>query len=101
MYHKIILEIDPTVNPVGIEAGMRLQHGTLDHLSRGEIAKEIRLLKKCEAEEPGFLRSCCTSERHKAQFDQASEKQEHGRVRARKNREGANRNAGNAIPGGE
>jgi hypothetical protein len=54
-YQHIINEIDPTVNAREIEAFMRSQYGTLDHLSRDDFRREIRLAKACERERPGFL----------------------------------------------
>ena len=67
MYHRIIQSIDDSVNAAGIESAMRLQYGTLDHLSRSDFAREIALLKRCEADEPGFLRGCCYG--REAEFD--------------------------------
>jgi len=54
MYRDIINSIDPTVDPRHVEAAMRLQYGTLDHLPRETFAAEIKLLLACEAAEPGF-----------------------------------------------
>ena len=44
-YQRIILEVDPTVDAVGVEASMRLHYGTLDHLSRDEFKREIAIAK--------------------------------------------------------
>ena len=71
MYQNIIKSIDDTVNPVGIECAMRNQYGTLDHLSFDEFAAEIRLLKCCEEDKPGFLRRCSESYGRAADFDDA------------------------------
>lgn len=60
-YLRIILELDPTVDAVGVEASMRLHYGTLDHLSRDEFKTEIAIAKECEAAEPGFLKRCAES----------------------------------------
>ena len=57
----IISEIDPNVNPAGVEACMWLQYGTLGHLSRETFRHEIALAKQCEREEPGFLRASAES----------------------------------------
>jgi hypothetical protein len=56
-YQTTIHELDPTVNPAGVEASMRLQFGTLDHLDREEFKREIEIAKTCEAEAPGYLKS--------------------------------------------
>lgn len=53
MYQDLIREIDPTCNPRHVEAWMRLQYGTLDHLPRETFADEIKMAKACEIEEPG------------------------------------------------
>ncbi len=61
MYQRIIRAIDPSLSAVdaaGVEGSMRLQHGTLDALSRAEFAAEIRLARECEALEPGHLARC-------------------------------------------
>ena len=70
-YAKTIRKVDPTVNPIGVEASMRLQYGTLDHLSRGVFRGEIELAKACEREEPGFMRSTACSFGRGEAFDQA------------------------------
>ena len=61
MYQDLIHEIDPTINPAGVEASMRLQYSTLDHLPRSVFAQEIGLALMCEADEPGYLRSVADS----------------------------------------
>ena len=60
-YQKFIHDIDPTVNPAGVEASMRLQYGTLDHLDRHTFVEEIILAKQCEKEQPGYLRRTAAS----------------------------------------
>ena len=60
-YQRIIFEIDPTVNPAGVEASMRLEYGTLDHLDRATFAQEIEIAKDCERTEPGYLRQIAES----------------------------------------
>ena len=55
---KLIHELDPGVNAVGVEAHMRLQYGTLDHLSREAFAEECRIARACEASNPGYLEAC-------------------------------------------
>ena len=70
-YAKTIGKVDPTVNPIGVEASMRLQYGTLDHLSRGVFHEEIELAKACEREEPDFMRSTACSFGWGEAFDRA------------------------------
>lgn len=60
-YQQMIHDMDPSVNPAGVEAAMRLQYGTLDHLDRQTFAEEIELAKACEAEQPGFLAGVANS----------------------------------------
>ena len=55
-YTRSIREIDESVNAVGVEAFLRLEYGTLDHLSREDVAREIELAKQAVGEEPGALR---------------------------------------------
>ena len=61
MYDKLIHEIAPNLNPVGIEASMRLQYGTLSHLDRRVFVEEAQLAADMEREEPGCLRSIAIS----------------------------------------
>ena len=58
---KMIRIINDSVTPVGVETAMRLQHGTLGHLSLADFAREIAILKQCKSEAPGFLHGCCHS----------------------------------------
>ena len=60
-YQNLIHQIDPTVNPAGVEACMRLEYGTLDHLPRETFVDEIQTSMEAEAEQPGFLRSVAES----------------------------------------
>ena len=55
-YARSIREMDESVNAVGVEAFMRLEYGTLDHLQKESFAREIELAKQAEQEEPGALR---------------------------------------------
>lgn len=55
-YAQTIREMDESVNAVGVEAFMRIQYGTLDHLSRDDFAREIGLARQAEALEPGALK---------------------------------------------
>lgn len=60
-YQERIKEIDPTVDPRHVEACMRLQYGTLDHLPDWTFRDEVALFKACEAERPGFGESVARS----------------------------------------
>lgn len=60
-YQELIHEIDPKVNPAGVEASMRLQFGTLDHLPREEFEREISVARMCEDEAPGYMRDVAAS----------------------------------------
>lgn len=53
-YQRLINEIDPDVDAIGVEASMRLQYGTLDHLPRETFAQEIEIFKGCIAVDPTF-----------------------------------------------
>ena len=61
-YAMEIHKQDSGVNGVGVEAFMRLQYGTLDHLSKEDFAREIELAKQAEAAEPGALRMCARAD---------------------------------------
>ena len=73
-YTKLIEEIDPTVNAVGIECLMRLQYRTLDHLPRDVFSREIAMARRIEAVEDGFLRSCADSYGLLEDFDEYERK---------------------------
>ena len=60
-YQQTIHEIDPTVNPVGIECLMRLEYHTLDHLPRSKFAEEIELAKVMFLQNPEKLRQAAES----------------------------------------
>ena len=40
---------------------MRLQYGTLDHLSHDDFIAEIAMARACERQEPGYLSRCAQS----------------------------------------
>ena len=69
-YQRTIYRLDPTVNACGVEYHMRLQYGTLDHLSRQTFREEIALAKACEKAEPGHLRMCAESYGALAEFEE-------------------------------
>jgi hypothetical protein len=60
-YQRIIRQLHPSVNPAGVEASMRLQYGTLSHLSDADFKREIRIAIACERDSPGFLRRIAES----------------------------------------
>ena len=68
-YRDIIRRIDPGGNAAGIEASMRLQHSTLDHLGEETFRDEIEIAKQCEIREPGFLKECARSYGMEAEFE--------------------------------
>jgi len=47
-YQKLLHELAPDLNPAGVEASMRLQYGTLNHLPREVFAEEAKLAADCE-----------------------------------------------------
>jgi hypothetical protein len=49
-YQNLIVEIAPNANPRHVEAWMRLEHGTLDQLSRQRFTREVELALQCIAE---------------------------------------------------
>ena len=61
-YARSIREMGETVNAVGVGACMRLGHGTLDHLSKEDFAREISLAKEAEQVEPGAMRLCAKAD---------------------------------------
>ena len=78
-YRAIIREIDPGVNAAGVEASMRLQHGTLNHLSRETFRDEIEIARQCEIREPGFLRQCARSFGQAAEYEADEKRLERAR----------------------
>ena len=60
-YQKLLHELAPDLNPAGVEASMRLQYGTLNHLPREVFAEEAKLAGNCERQSPGFLRRTAES----------------------------------------
>lgn len=55
-YQTSIHELDAKINPAGVEASMRAQYGTLDHLSAQDFKQEIGIAKELERQQPGYLR---------------------------------------------
>ena len=60
-YQETIHGLDPTINPAGVEASMRLQFGTLDHLDREDFEREISVARMCDDADPGYLRGVAAS----------------------------------------
>ena len=60
-YQNLIHKLDPTVNPAGVEASMRLQFGVLDHLDEETFEREIEIAVEAEKWEPGYLRNCAST----------------------------------------
>ncbi|MYC32123.1 MAG: hypothetical protein F4X64_02970 [Chloroflexi bacterium] len=54
-YAQMIEQMGCKVNPAGVEASMRLQYGTLDHLGAADFRREILIAEQLEAAEPGCL----------------------------------------------
>jgi len=61
MYQKTLFKIAPDLNPAGVEASMRLQYHTLNHLTHDTFVAEAKLARLCEQAEPGYLRRVATS----------------------------------------
>ena len=55
-YQNLIHWIDPSINPAGVEAIMRIEHTTLDHLPRSAFEQAVKLAREREALEPGYMR---------------------------------------------
>ena len=51
----------PNLNPAGVEALMRLQSGTLNHLPRETFVVEAKLVSDLEGQSPGILRKIAES----------------------------------------
>lgn len=60
-YQRLLHELAPELNPAGVEAAMRLQYSTLDHLPRETFAEEAKLAATCERQAPGYLRQIADS----------------------------------------
>ena len=51
----VIARIDPYIDAAGVEGAMRMQYGTLSHLSEAEFRREIGVARDCERAEQGYL----------------------------------------------
>ena len=61
VYQKLLHELAPDLNPAGVEAMMRLQYHTLNHLPREVFVAEAKLAAELERQAPGSLREIATS----------------------------------------
>lgn len=50
MYREIILKLAPGYDPRHIEAFMRLQYGTLDHIDPATFRSEVKIAVHCVEE---------------------------------------------------
>lgn len=46
-YADLIRELSPACDPRHVEAFMRLEYGTLDHLSREAFTRQVRIAEGC------------------------------------------------------
>ena len=53
-YRERIMEIAPGYKPAQIEAFMRVEHSTLDGLSRSRFASEVRFACQCIDADPAM-----------------------------------------------
>ena len=63
-YQKKIMELKPSITPDEarrVESGMRLQYGTLDHLSTLDFENEINLLLPDVRRDPQSWEDCARS----------------------------------------
>ena len=51
-YSRLIERLDPSVNGRHVEAFMRLEYGTLDHLAEDKFREEIQTVKKSREDYP-------------------------------------------------
>lgn len=54
-YARALLELAPDMDPDAIDANMRLEHDTLDHLSHEQFVEEVAIARACEQSQPGYL----------------------------------------------
>ncbi len=76
LYQQTIHRIAPDLNPAGVEANMRTQYGTLDHLSHSIFEEEAEIARACERAEPGYLREAAESYGMKDEFERWETQQE-------------------------
>lgn len=61
-YQEMLHGMDPSINPAGVEAHLRLQYGTLDHLDAATFHKELALARNTEHLHPGYMREAAEAE---------------------------------------
>ena len=66
----IVEEIDPTVNPAGVESSMRLKYDVLNALPRSAFVKETKWAKKMEKTQPGKMREIADEYGYAAEYDE-------------------------------
>ena len=59
--YRLIQEIAPDINPVGVEASMRLEYGSITDLPRAVFVEEARVAAEVEHRCPGYLRGVADS----------------------------------------
>lgn len=52
IYRNLIKELAPTYNPAHVEAWIRLEHGTMCHLSRNRFESEVKAACDCIDSDP-------------------------------------------------
>lgn len=60
-YADIISNIDPTINPYGVQGSIRLANLRMSSMWEFEFEEEIALAKQLHAQDPKFLRSVAAS----------------------------------------
>ncbi len=60
-YQKLLHELAPKMNPAGVEAMMRLNYHTPNHLPREVFVAEAKLAADLERQCPGSLREIAAS----------------------------------------
>ena len=68
-YQRLLHELAPELNPAGVEAAMRLEYSTLDHLPRKTFAEEAKRAAAFERHAPGYLRQIADSMGMANEFD--------------------------------
>ena len=68
-YQEQIFAIDPTVNPAGVEAHMRIQFHNLDNLDITDFRTHTYLAKVTEHRHPGYMREAAESQTMTADYN--------------------------------
>ncbi len=69
VYQTLLHEIAPDLNPAGVEASMRLEYGTLDHLSRAQFVSEAEIARQIALGDSDYLREAAESYGMTAEFE--------------------------------